>query len=661
MKVKLLLGGLLLTGAAVAMAATDPVLMTVNGKDVKLSEFEYLYKKNNQQQEEPETLDQYVDRFVTYKLKVADAIAMGLDTLPDIKREIDGYRADIIAPYLNDTTVNEQLAREAYARMLRDIDVSHFMISRGRDYAADKKQMAKMDSLRNLIVDGKLDFNAAADQYSIDRSVVNNHGEYGFITAGLFPYEFDKVAYETPIGQVSKPFMTEYGVHLIRVNGERPDDGTVECEHILILFPRGNELTEEKKAEAKQRIDSIYNAILAGADFNEMATKFSQDPGSAKKGGRLSPFGRSRMVKQFEDVAFSLQPGQMSEPFETPYGYHIVRVIDKKGVPSYEEARQTIYNQMAMDERADAGKRAMVEKLKTEYKAKVNPKLQKELLTLLGNNGGYNTQFIDNALIASNITAFTYTRDKKNVKVPVSKLVPYCNRTAKLNNESAAGYIASLVDALEADQLLAIYSEDIINNNPEYKNLLNEYYEGSLYYEVSRRKVFDAHKHDYEGLNNYFLAHKEKYDFWETPHFKGVIIYAANDSVADRAKEIKATMIGQPVDSIATRIHKELGKHVVMERLTVDQRENSNIDHLVFQGAETPSRKGDKYPVYFILDGRIINHPEEARDIVGDSRAPIVSDYQNYLEEKWNKELREKYPVVINREVLKQVKPIARK
>ena len=657
MKVKFILGAMISLAAVIAVAATDPVLMTINGKDVRLSEFEYLYKKNSAQQVEPETLDKYVDRFVTYKLKVAEAEAEGIDTLPEIKRELAGYRNDIIAPYLNDTTVTERLAREAYARMKRNVDISHFMISRGRDEAQNNAQIATMDSLRNLIAAGKLDFNAAADQYSIDRSVKSNHGEYGFIASGMFPYAFDKVAFETPVGQLSPAFETEYGIHLIRVNAERPDEGTVNCEHILLLFPREKDKnTEEARQVIKQRIDSIYAAIKGGADFEETARQLSQDPGSAKQGGRLPEFGRGRMVKPFENVAFSLADGEISEPFATGYGYHIVKKLGHKPVPSYEEARQGIINQMSMDERANAGRVEMIKRLKKQYNVTENPKLRDEMLKLINKNGGWNEDFVKNVLSKSIVTAYTYTQGKKKVNVPVFKLVPLLNGKANFNNDAAAGYIASRVRALIDSDMLNVYSDDIIENNADYKNLLNEYRDGTLLYEISKRKVYDMPKKDYDGLNEYFLAHKEKYyPLWDTTHFRGVVLYATNDSVANIAKNIKASMIGQHVDSIATRIHKELGKNVIMEKQVVEVRENPNVDYLLFNGTRAES-KHSNYPIFFILDGKVLTKPEEAYDVQG----AVSSDYQIYLEEKWVEDLHKKYKVDINRDVLKRVTPITK-
>ncbi len=319
MKLKVFLGALALVGVvALAVAATDPVLMKINNKEVKMSEFEYLYKKNLEQQVNTESIDDYLNRFVDYKLKVVEAERLGYDTLPGIKEELDGYKDDLLAPFLIDTELQEQLVQEAYERMKTDVNVSHIMLARGINPAENKRQLALMDSIRTCILNGE-DFGEMVAKYSIDRSKENNKGEYGFISSGVFPYDFEKAVYDTPLGELSKPFMTDYGVHMVRVNGYRPNDGQVEVAHILRLFPKSSGLTESEKMAVKEKIDSIYNCILNGEDFGELAKSYSQDFKSARDGGKLAPFGRNYMVKAFEDVAYSLPDGEISQPVETPY------------------------------------------------------------------------------------------------------------------------------------------------------------------------------------------------------------------------------------------------------------------------------------------------------------------------------------------------------
>ena len=276
MKLKYFISALVVAGLACgAYAAKDPVLMKINNKDVKVSEFEYLYKKNLEQQVNKESIDEYVERFVNYKLKVAEAERLGYDTLPRIKAELEGYKNDMLSPYLTDTELKERLVNEAYDRMTKNVNVSHLMLARGRDDAENAKQIAKMDSIRTCILNGE-NCNDLVMKYSVDRSKVNNKGEYGFITSGVFPYAFEYAAFNTPVGSISQPIVTDYGIHLIKVNGVRPDEGQVEVGHILLLFPREN-VTDSAKLAVKTRIDSIYNCLKAGEEFEALAKKYSQD------------------------------------------------------------------------------------------------------------------------------------------------------------------------------------------------------------------------------------------------------------------------------------------------------------------------------------------------------------------------------------------------
>ena len=311
MKAKLLISSLLLGVVILAFAKEkDPVLMTINGKQIKLSEFEYLYHKNNQQQVEKESLDKYVERFVLYKQKVADAEAAGIDTTQAFIKEFEGYQKDLAAPYISeDTTYMWQLITEAYDHFRKEINVDHIMLPLGASPEENALVVARMDSLRTCILNGEA-WEDLVDRFSSDPSKQRNHGHYDYIQAGRFPYDFETVVYSTPIGAISQPFVTQYGVHMIRANQERACD-YVHAKHILKLFPQN--ATEEQKAAIKVKIDSIYALIKAGANFEDLAKTESMD-GSAKRGGDLGWFSRGRMVQPFEDIAFDLADGAISEP-----------------------------------------------------------------------------------------------------------------------------------------------------------------------------------------------------------------------------------------------------------------------------------------------------------------------------------------------------------
>ena len=638
MKVKLLISSLLLGTAILAIAKGDPVLMTINGKDIKLSEFEYLYHKNNQQQIEKETLEQYVDRFVLYKQKVADAEAAGIDTTSLFIKEFEGYQKDLAAPYITeDTTYRWQFIQEAYDRYKQQIDIDHFMLPVG-SAAETMANMNRMDSIRNCVLNGEK-WEDLVDKYSSDPSKTRNHGHYGFISSLMFPYDFENVAYGTPVGEVSKPFATKYGVHMIRVNGKR-DREDVHAKHILKLFPHG--ATDEQKAACKAQMDSIYALLQAGADFEELAKKESQD-GSANRGGDLGWFGRGRMVPPFEKVAFELADGAISEPFATQYGYHIIKKV-AHGIQPLSQLRPAIENSFKHDDRDKLIQERRLSDWKAKYNYSVNPEAIDYITNALNAAGKFDSAFVAQTIKGCKLPLMTYGN---NESLPVMSLLPQINNKAVFTNMSAAkDYLMSRIDNM-ADAALQDYNaNELVKSNPEYRNLLNEYRDGMLLFEISNRRVWKAAGKDTAGLEKYFAENRGKYN-WDEPHFKGIILSAKNDTILNMVKADMATMAS---DTLTDALHEKYGSDIRMERMVVKQGENALADYLAFHVGEKPERKG--YSECMILEGGVISQPQEMSDV----RGAVTSDYQDVLEQLWKKELAKKYPAKINKKVLKQVK-----
>ena len=266
--------------------------------------------------------------------------------------------------------------------MKTNVDLDHIMLPLGKDAKENKEILARLDSIRTCVVKGE-DWGELAKKFSIDPAVTHNAGHYGYTASGVYPYGWEMVAYTTPNGQISKPFRTDFGNHLIRVNGKRQDPGQVEVEHIMLMT---RNLDDSAKAVAKARIEEIYDSVKNGADFEKMAKKYSEDKGSARHGGKLPWFGVNRMVPAFEKVSFELEDGQISKPFESQYGYHIVKKLGHKGIPSFEEALPSIKRAIAYDERSQMARNQKLEEIKKLYNyknidAKFRSYLIKELTT----------------------------------------------------------------------------------------------------------------------------------------------------------------------------------------------------------------------------------------------------------------------------------------
>ena len=643
MKAKLLISSLLLGVVVLAFAKEkDPVLMTINGKPIKLSEFEYLYHKNNQQQVEKESLDQYVDRFVLYKQKVADAEAAGIDTTLAFVKEFEGYQKDLAAPYMTeDTTYKWQLINEAYDRYKKELNIDHIMLPVGTTPEENDTRLARMDSLRNCILNGE-NWEDLVNRFSSDPSKARNHGHYGFVSSGMFPYDFENVLYSTAVGEVSKPFVTQFGVHMIRVNDVR-ERNDAHAKHILKLFPQN--ATEEQKAVCKAQIDSIYALLQAGANFEELAKAESQD-GSAKRGGDLGWFGRGRMVQPFEDITFALADGAISEPFATQYGYHIVKKV-AHGMPSLTELRPAIENSIKRDGRLQQIENRHKAELKKKYNFRLNPAFESMLDNELAAVGRYDSAFVARNIRNNKSTMFTYgEKESVPVRALVQQLTANGSITPITDVAKAKEFILSKVDVLADEDLNNYDARELVKANPEYSNLLNEYRDGMLLFEISNRRVWKAAARDTIGLERYYAENRGKYT-WDEPHFKGIILSAKSDSLLNL---VKADMMTMSADTLTDGLYNKYGSDIRMERMVVKKGENPYADYLAFHVGDKPERKN--YPEFMIIEGGIISQPQEMSDV----RGAVTSDYQDVLEQRWKEELSKKYPVKINKKLLKQVK-----
>lgn len=627
-------------GCFVAFAASkkDPVLMKVDGKQVTLSEFEYMYHKNNQQQVAQQPLEKYLDMFTTYKLKVADAEAAGIDTTAAFKKEYEGYRNELAMPYLRDTVAEEALRKQLYERMKTEVLSSHIMLPPGRSDAENEKNRARLDSIRSCIEAGQ-PFDSLAVKYSIDRSARQNGGSMGYVTVGRFPTEFEDVCYTTPVGTVSAPFRTDYGWHIVKTFDVRESLGEVLVEHILKLYPQG--ATDAQKADVKAQMDSIYNVVKGGADFEDVARRESQDPGSAQQGGRLPYFGTGRMVPEFERVSFALANGEISEPFETRYGVHIVKKLDSRKVADYASVRDQLTGLVNM--RGNVAVDSKIAQLEKQYKFKVNDKLVNRLKAEVNSPDSLNNAFLEK-YAKSTETVFTLAGNK----YPLSLLIAEMGKPGRMADAQAHRFIDNKLEVLTKKTVLEYEKQQLEEKNADFGNLVREYRDGMLLFEISNRNVWQKASTDVEGLSAYFEAHRQNYK-WSETKYKGYLVETTGDSITALAKQRISEL---PADSVVTVLRKEFGKDLKITRVLVAKGENAKVDAAEFGAEKVVAKETDKFKDYFVFGGKRIAKPEDYTDV----RGLVVADYQNYLEKQWTDELHKKYTVEVDNKVLKQVK-----
>lgn len=640
MKTKLLLGAGLGV-CALAWAAKDPVIMKINGVDVPKSEFEYLYHKNSQQQMAPQPLDEYVEMFINYRLKVADAMDSGIDTTASFRQEMAQYRHDLAAPYLADSLFLNKLVREANERAREEVEASHIMIFKTGNPDEDAKGKLLLDSVLSEIKKGA-DFAEMAGKYSQDRGTSSNGGDLGYMVAGRYPYSFEKVAFAMKPGEVSDVIETRVGHHIIKVTDRRPAKGSVRVAHILLMDPK--EGNESDKASNKARIDSIYNVLQADpGKFDQVAREFSQDPGSARQGGMLPWFTPGQMVPEFEEVAFSLPKNSLSEPFRSQFGWHIIYKYDEKGAPGLEEMKpqELARIQSPQDDRYALVRENQVANLSKKHKASFDKKAVETLRAAVAKNG------LDSVFyLPSDIDAITLLHvDKK--KFNIGDFKKSLRGSIQPDKALADQYLSNSLDGFIYHNLIDAEEDWLEMNNADYRNLLHEYRNGSLLYETSVNNVWNRAGQDKEGLRNYFEAHRDDYK-WIEPRAKGILVQAKNDSVA---QAIATRYSELPREEAVSKLKKEFKGEATVDKILMPKGQNALVDALMF-GEGNPTPSNSNFTTCLIIDGRILNAPEEPEDVKGQ----LTGDYQEMLEEEWVKSLRSKYPVEIDRKVLKSVK-----
>lgn len=644
MKTQLTAAGLL-AATALAWAASDPVIMTVNGVDVPKSEFEYLYHKNSQQQLDPRPLEEYVEMFKIYKLKVADARANGIDTTAAFRSEMAQYASELAAPYLSDSTYINKLVDVTLDRMKTEAEARHVMLYKGDGVSTRRANRALADSIRGVLLSGG-DLAALAAEFSVDRNSATEGGSMGFITAGKFPYNFETAVFETAEGVVAPLVESPYGYHVVVGGKKRPANGSVLTRHILVMAPKG--VPEQVDASAKAKADSIHQLLVADPErFAELAQQFSDDRRSGQEGGMLPWFQAGEMIPLFSDAAFALADGQLSEPIRTQVGYHIIQRLQSRPVEDAAALRPGIVSRITNPQ--DERYQMVVDDRTARFAKKFKASLNKPVVAAMRADAcelGLDSAFFAKYGSAPESRAVLLTIGKRPVTVGEfiadakgKTFTKFTEPEVQLDRE-INGYFSRLLNA-EAEARLE-------KEQPDYRNLLNEYREGSLLYEISLQRVWDKASRDREGLEQFYAAHRDDYR-WQEPHVKGYLVQAAGDSIAEQMRERLQTA---PKDSVVRTFRKAFGaKQGQIERVLATKGQNPMIDNLMF-GGEPVQPQNSAYTTYFLFDARLLDEPDELNDV----RSLVTNDYQTWLEQQWINELKEKYPVSVNEKVLRKVK-----
>lgn len=501
--------GVVLVFFSVAIVAQkkDKVLMTIDGEEIMISEFKRVYEKNLDaiDNEEAKDLNKNLDLFINYKLKVNEAYAIQLDTLPSYIKEMKMYRNQLATPYIQDSTYVNRLVKEVYFRTKNEVKAKHILIRTPKTPTSKDTLDAfkKITEIRNRIINGE-DFEEVAESVSEDPSArtdlksgrKGNRGNLGYFSAFKMVHPFEKASYTTKVGEVSMPFKTRFGYHIVKVDSLRPSRGEVEVAHILI---------QDKSAKGKQLIDSIYIRLENDEQFKMLARKYSNDRGSKSKGGKLRKFGSGVMVQPFDKIAFSLtKEGAYSKPFKTRFGWHIVQLIKKHPVQSFQELKGELTNRIRSTDRLQLSEKAVVDKLKKTYSVKEFNDA-KSILDLKNIR----------ELSTDTLNATFFKINEKEIKQ--SDFISFIK--TKRNTS-----IFDLYKEFKNEEILNYYKDNLEQTEPEFAHLLKEYEDGLLLFELMQRKIWDKASKDTLGLQNFYKLRLNNYKNKPLDKIKGEVM-----------------------------------------------------------------------------------------------------------------------------------------
>jgi peptidyl-prolyl cis-trans isomerase SurA len=622
------------------------VLFDIGGDKTPVSEFLYIYQKNlgDKADFSKKSLEEYLDLYINFKLKVKKARDLKLDTLPSFKKEMAGYREQLAKSYLVDKEVNEKLLLEAYNRMSKDLKVSHIMLS-VKANEDDAKVKKRADSLYILLTQKK-PFDQLAKDFSEDNYSKNIGGSLGWVTA-LLPngfYEFENQIYNLKVGEFSKPFKTQFGYHIVRLDNQRPARGEVEASHILIR----NFEKDLPVENSKFRIDSIYERLKAGDNFVILARKYSMDNKTAPKGGYLGIFGINKFDLKFEDEIFALKEnGDFSKPFSTSLGWHIVKLMSKPGIKSFETIKKSLSNEISQNERYEIGRKALTNKIKkegnfTDDHATVDyfaGLLNEELYTFKWKA----PEFADK-----------YLFDLASKKFMLSDFVKYLkgNQRERLNfnkTTKVGDALNQLYDSYIEDECIRFEESKLEDKYPDFKFLMREYTEGNLLFEVMEREVWNKAAKDTVGLKTFFDNNREKY-IWQ-PRAE-LNIYTINSNDKKLCDKFYKFSITNTPDKIIKKFNKK--SQVITyksEKLETGDKELEELEFIQnYRSKLTYDDTGNT--ATFKKIEKIIPITQKTLD---EAKGYAIADYQEYLERNWLAFLKNVYPLTINKDVFENL------
>lgn len=618
----------------------EPILFTIDGQAVEASEFSYIYAKNNREDADfsEASLREYLNLYTRFKLKVREAYAMGLDTLPQFQTELAGYRKQLADSYLTDKEITDRLVSEAYDRMQEDVQVAHILVKTNPNVVNDTLAAYKrIQDTYNRLQAGE-SWDKLVNEISEDSGSKDIGGNLGFITA-LLPngfYAFETAAYDTPIGGYAAPIKTSLGYHIVKVVSLRPARGEMDIAHILL---RVKEDGSDDKA-VKIKIDEIHSQLDAGARFEDLAKRLSDDKTTAERGGGIGPIVINQYEKSFEDAVYALTvDGTYTQPVRTRLGWHIIKRVRMRPMLSLEAARRKIELQISRDERIAVARQSMVSRIKKEAGFKLDEKVYNEFVNAAGDElQTYRWQVPEVATATmvtlgadtySNIDFGNYIRNNARTRMGLPK--------GTANKEILDIVLNDFVE----EKALFYEEKNLSAKYPEFKSLMREYEEGILLFEATKINVWDKASSDTVGLANFHAEHRNDYMWDERIEIATVTLDSASLS---KLPWVKKQVVKKPLTVVEEKAAKKKINMQVSRRIyQKDDTLPQGLSWTAGQQADLTDGSG-----YVSVERIIPPTPKKMEEAMG----YIIADYQDQLEKNWVESLKKKYPVSVNDAVL---------
>ncbi|MEM9823662.1 MAG: peptidylprolyl isomerase [Bacteroidota bacterium] len=633
----------------------DPVLFTVEKKPIHLSEFKYIYTKTNGDKADfsKASLEEYLDLYIKFKLKVQRAKALQLDTIPSLQSELAGYRRQLANSYLVDKEVTEKLVKEAYDRTQNDVDISHIMVALAPNASPSETETARakiMDIKKKLDESGLFDQLAA--KFSEDTYTKDKGGRLGYFAAMFREgfYEMETVSYNLEPGAYSEPVRTAAGFHIIKLNKKRPARGEMEVGHILIRHGK-----DKNNPSSKNRVDSLYQALKGGANFEELARKHSQHVQTATKGGYIGFVTTNSPVEEsFKDASFALtKDDSFTEPVESSVGWHIIRRISKKVNEPYEVVKRRLQTKIQNNARGKAkefsrqqlAKDAMIERIKREGQFNENPVITQSFMSSLDSN------FVTHRWKrpAKNDQAmFTFG---KKMDFTVSDFVEFCKRSAirlRMGKKANPLQVAEMIyqDFVD-DSALKFEEAQLESKYPEFKSLMREYEEGILLFEATKILVWDKASQDSVGLKAFHETQKNKYQWGDRAIVDVYTLRAGNE---DKLNELRKLAVNSESKMVLEKFNEADKVILTVQEKVYEKGKNETVDKMPWrEGAISETTVNDRNKASSFMVLKTIKGPGEKT--LSEARGYVIADYQDFLEKEWLKELRSTYKVDVKQDV----------